>query len=113
MRKRRTNIEVIADILRLGEARKTEIMYGANMSYKQLQRYLDSLIEGGFIERLYLSEQAERYKVTVKGNILLDNIDSISDMFSTRKKLRKPIVKKMLVSQVVSGSSNKRREEPI
>jgi len=33
MERRRTSVEVIADILRLGQAGKTEIMYSANMSY--------------------------------------------------------------------------------
>ena len=50
MNNRRSNIEVISDILRLGEAGKTEIMYSANMSYFQLRKYLDFLTLGGFID---------------------------------------------------------------
>ena len=44
--RRRSNIEIIADMLRVGEngAGKTEIMYSANMSYSQIQRYLDYLV---------------------------------------------------------------------
>ena len=40
MNKRRSNIEIIADMLRVGEngAGKTEIMYSANMSYAQIQK---------------------------------------------------------------------------
>ena len=40
--RRRSNIEIIADMLRIGEngAGKTEIMYSANMSYHQIQKYL-------------------------------------------------------------------------
>jgi predicted transcriptional regulator len=49
---RRSNIEVIADMLRLGEAGKTEIMYSANMSYFQLQKYLAFLMQRGFIEKV-------------------------------------------------------------
>ncbi len=37
---KRSRIEVMADILRLGEAGKTEIMFEANLSYIQLQKYL-------------------------------------------------------------------------
>ena len=42
MNQRRSNIEIIGDMLRVGEngAGKTEIMYSANMSYSQLQKYL-------------------------------------------------------------------------
>ena len=79
---RRSNIEVIADILRLGEAGKTEIMYSANMSYRQLQKYLDFLTQGGFIERVKLSNPVVTYKVTKKGLRLLKNIDSILEMLA-------------------------------
>lgn len=45
MNRRRWEIQIIGDILRLGTARKTEIMYSANMSYSQLARYLDFLLD--------------------------------------------------------------------
>ena len=50
--RRRSSIEVIADILRLGEAGKTEIMYSANMSYHQLQKYLSFLIDMKLIDKV-------------------------------------------------------------
>jgi len=39
MNRRRSNVEIIADMLKVGEngAGKTEIMYSANMSYTQIQ----------------------------------------------------------------------------
>ena len=42
MHRRRSNIEIIGDMLRVGSngAGKTEIMHSANMSYSQLQKYL-------------------------------------------------------------------------
>ena len=51
---RRSNIEIIADMLRVGEngAGKTEIMYSANMSYSQIQKYLDYLVNQGFIHKV-------------------------------------------------------------
>ena len=49
---RRSNIQIIADMLRLGEAGKTEIMYSANMSYFQLQKYLKFLLELKLIEEI-------------------------------------------------------------
>ena len=50
--RRRSSIEVIADMLRLGEAGKTEIMYSANMSYFQLQKYLKFLLDLKLIDRV-------------------------------------------------------------
>jgi predicted transcriptional regulator len=77
MRSRRSNIEVMADILRLGEAGKTEIMYSANMSYRQLQRYLRFLTERGFIEITKAGNPVTTYKVNKKGLRLLKNIENL------------------------------------
>ena len=52
--RRRSNIEIIADMLKVGEngAGKTEIMYSANMSYSQIQKYLGYLLSQGFIDKV-------------------------------------------------------------
>ena len=80
MRNRRSNIEVMADILRLGEAGKTEIMYSANMSYRQLQRYLRFLTDRGFIEITKVGNPVTTYKVNEKGLRLLTNIENLLAM---------------------------------
>ncbi len=54
LEQRRSNIQVIADILRLGETGKTEIMYSANMSYFQLQKYLKFLLQLELIDKVML-----------------------------------------------------------
>ena len=77
---RRSSIEVIADMLRLGEAGKTEIMYSANMSYQQLQKYLGFLLELGLINKVTVGNPVVTYRVTRKGLRLLRNIDSILEM---------------------------------
>lgn len=77
---RRSSIEVIADMLRLGEAGKTEIMYSANMSYHQLQKYLGFLLELGLINKVTVGNPVVTYRVTRKGLRLLRNIDSILEM---------------------------------
>jgi predicted transcriptional regulator len=77
MNNRRSNIEVIADILRLGEAGKTEIMYSANMSHRQLQKYLDFMVESGFLEMAVVPNPGIKYKVTKKGQRLLRSIEPI------------------------------------
>ncbi len=77
MNQRRSNIEVIADILRLGEAGKTEIMYSVNMSYVQLQKYLGFMVESGFLEQIVVPNPGIKYRVTEKGHRLLQSIDPI------------------------------------
>jgi len=82
MQRRRSNIEIIGDMLRIGAngAGKTEIMYSANMSYSQLQKYLSMLISQGFIDRLELGNPMVTYRVTERGSTLLRSIDTILDV---------------------------------
>ena len=84
MERRRSSIEVIADMLRLGEAGKTEIMYSANMSYFQLQKYLNFLLRLGLITKVKLGNPSVTYRVTRKGLKLLRNIDSILEVLEFR-----------------------------
>jgi len=80
--RRRSNIEIIADMLRVGEngAGKTEIMYSANMSYAQLQKYLGFLLNHGFIDKIEIGNPVVTYQVTEKGLGLLRNIDGIIEI---------------------------------
>ncbi|MBI2850740.1 MAG: hypothetical protein HYX80_06835 [Chloroflexi bacterium] len=77
---RRSNIQIIADMLRLGEAGKTEMMYSANMSYFQLQKYLKYLLHLKLIDEVALGNPSVSYRVTEKGFELLKNIDSIQQV---------------------------------
>ena len=76
---RRSNIEIIADMLRVGEngAGKTEIMYTANMSYSQIQKYLDYLINQGFVNKVNMDNTLIAYQVTDNGFKLLRAIDNL------------------------------------
>jgi len=86
MNNRRSNIEVIADMLRLGEAGKTEIMYSANMSYAQLQKYLNFLLRLGLIDKVTVGNPIVTYRVTQKGLRLLRSIDSILETLELKEK---------------------------
>jgi len=86
MNRRRSNIEIIADMLKVGEngAGKTEIMYSANMSYAQIQKYLGFLLSHGFVHKVQVGNPVVTYKVTDKGGDLLRNIDSIMEILEFR-----------------------------
>ncbi len=75
--KRRSSLEIIADMLRMGEAGKTEIMYSVNMSYFQLQKYLNFLLERGLIDKVALGNPSVTYRVTKKGLKVLRDIDNV------------------------------------
>jgi predicted transcriptional regulator len=85
--RRRSNIEIIADMLRVGEngAGKTEIMYSANMSYSQIQKYLDYLVNQGFINKVNMDNTLVAYQVTDTGLKLLKAIDALMEMLGPSK----------------------------
>ena len=67
----RDRLDIIADILNVAsqEARKTQIMYQANLSYKVLQRYLSEIVEAQLV---IFEDHEQRYKLTIKGHDYLD-----------------------------------------
>ena len=85
LERRRSSIEVIADMLRLSEAGKTEIMYSANMSYFQLQKYLNFLLQLKLIDKVMVGNPVVTYRVTRKGLRLLKSIDSILEVLELRE----------------------------
>jgi predicted transcriptional regulator len=80
--RRRSDIEIIADMLKVGEngAGKTEIMYSANMSYRQIQKYLGYLMAHGFIDRMKMGNPSVTYQVTDSGLKLMQLISNIKEM---------------------------------
>lgn len=80
--RRRSNIEIIADMLKIGEngAGKTKIMYNANMSYSQIQKYLRFLVGQGFIDKVEVENTAVTYQLTDSGSKLLDTINNLIEM---------------------------------
>lgn len=67
--KYRDRLQIVADILYIANARarKTRIMYQANLSYKLLCRYLDEVVDAGLVR----PEDDECYVLTAKGNEFL------------------------------------------
>lgn len=84
MNNRRSNIEVIADILRLDQAGKTAIMYNANMSYHQLQKYLGFLVQHEFIDVVEIDNPITVYKVNKRGLRLLQSIENLLEILPLR-----------------------------
>jgi len=48
---RRSNLEIVAEILKIARkgAKKTRIVYGANLNFKMLEEYLEKLGKAGLI----------------------------------------------------------------
>lgn len=61
--------------------KKTQLMYNANMSNTQLNRYLDILIDKKFIEERETQQQGKKYYLTDKGGELLDPLNQVISLF--------------------------------
>jgi len=81
----RNRLDIIADILQVASqnAKKTQIMYQANLSYKVLQRYLREVTMASLIK----FENAEQcYVLTSKGK---DFLEAYRDYDKTNKSIEK------------------------
>jgi len=67
----RGKLDIIADILNVASrsARKTQIMFKANLSYKLLQKYLGEIMEAALID---FEDEKQCYILTAKGEEFLD-----------------------------------------
>jgi len=73
---RRSQIEIITDILVISKegAKKTDILYKGNFSYKQLQEYLLYMKDKDILEEIRVDGNGSRlYRPTEKGLIFLDD----------------------------------------
>ena len=110
MPKYRSRLEIIRDILNAvgGGAKKTRIMYIANLSYKLLGKYLNKTIEAGLI-----SSNNDFYEVTEKGQAFLERFDDFSSRYSRLERQLEEIsferdVLERMCELVVSKSNNPR-----
>ena len=80
LKERRGRLEIIADILSVAmkEAKKTEIVYRANLNFKRAGKYLLYLEEKGLIENGNMSRE---YRTTEKGR------EFLRDYYNTKERL--------------------------
>ena len=77
MGKYRDRLQIIADILCVvrGGAKKTHVMYRANLSFTLLKRYLAEVLEAGLVSR---DDEEDGYRLTGRGRSFLDRFDEYS-----------------------------------
>ena len=92
----RDRLDIIADILNVAsrEAKKTQIMYQANLSYKVLQRYLNEVVTASLVT---FENNKQCYMLTGKGHEYLDaykeyaryskTMEKRMNDFSTKRKI--------------------------
>lgn len=74
-------------MLRIGAngAGKTEIMYSANMSYSQIQKYLKFMMAQGLIDRIEIGNPSVAYQVTEKGHGLRKSIETVLEVLNFKE----------------------------
>jgi predicted transcriptional regulator len=80
-------MEILASILKVASngALKTHIMYKANLSHRQLERYLALLEERGLLAQGVDEDMGNRiYRITEKGFDFLREYSHISGYFTGR-----------------------------
>ena len=72
----RNRLQIVADILVVAEdgAKKTHIMYGANLSYGLLSQYLAQVLDAGLVH----IDGKGLYKLTEKGRMFLEDFNKYS-----------------------------------
>jgi predicted transcriptional regulator len=83
LKSRRSKLELYLDVLKVikeGTTKPTRIMHGANLSWKQLQGVLGSMVYQGLLEEIDVSESRDKrtntvYMVTSKGESVIRYFD--------------------------------------
>jgi len=83
MRIRRSRLDIYAEILEVISTRraitKTHISYHANLSFRQVQKYLSFLLEWGLIREVKL-ENRSTYEITEKGKLFLESFTQVIEL---------------------------------
>jgi len=91
-RQNRSRIEIMAAILEKATrgAKKTQMMYGANLSFYQIEGYIKYLIKTGF---LFFEKESGLYWTTSKGREFLKSYENIKLLMNPPKSTSaKPIM---------------------
>lgn len=101
----RNRLEIIADILRVAEhsAKKTEILYQANLSYTVLQRYLSEVAAASLVS---FESQSQSFMLTSKGQEFLDAYKKYSKTHQRVEKHLSEVAAKRRILEQLSSPSN-------
>ncbi|MBS7633363.1 hypothetical protein KEJ15_07105 [Candidatus Bathyarchaeota archaeon] len=82
--KRRDKLYIIAEILEIARegTLKTQIMYRANLSFTQLNEYLDFMLRINLLEKV-LNNDRETFKATDKGLDFLQRYREITELIKS------------------------------
>ena len=88
MKRRRSKLEIYVDVIQIiknGTRKPTRIMYGANLSWKPLQRMLDSMVDQDLIREVDETGGRDKrtnrcYEITQKGENVIKYFNRAKDL---------------------------------
>ncbi|MCF7871483.1 hypothetical protein K9L97_00430 [Candidatus Woesearchaeota archaeon] len=88
MGKKRGRLDIIEDMLlaiqkKGGEIKPTHLMYKSNLSYKQMNLYLEELIGKEFVERIQKNEDREVIVIKDRGHHFLSKLQEMRQFEKT------------------------------
>lgn len=103
MRTYRDRFDIIADVLNIAgrNARKTQIMYQANLSFSVTQKYLAEVEAASLVA---FDSETHRFVLTPKGREFLDAYKSYSKVFQNAEKRQNAVAaKRKVLEDLCSG----------
>jgi predicted transcriptional regulator len=78
---KRNNLDICADILRVskGGAKKTHLVYQANLNFKIVKKYITELIEKELLEM-----NGDRFYITDKGSEFIERYETLVSPLANR-----------------------------
>lgn len=107
MGKYRGRLQIIADMLSVVNdgAKKTRIMYQANLSYTLLSRYLTEVLDAGLVS----VDSDGQYRLTGRGQKFLDRFGEYSRRYGQlEKQLSHVNNEKTVLEDMIGDNSNRR-----
>jgi len=81
----------IIEIAKVGRL-KTQIMYGVNLSFRQVKEYLSFLTEMGFL-KVHIENRKRVYETTAKGFKYIESYREMSNLLKTSDTIETPILR--------------------
>ena len=97
--KNRSRVEILYDIVSAGRpySKKTHLMYKGNLSYQQLDLYLNFIMKSGLMEERLVEDEGRLYFITKKG-------EEFVRLFEDMRSLIKPDVPKQETPELAEAT---------
>ncbi len=112
MGKYRDRLQIIADILSVVRdgAKKTHVMYQANLSFTLLKRYLTEVLEAGLVR----CDDEDCYRLTGRGRAFLDRFGEYSKRCErVEEELNNVNDEKTVLENLIGGDLGGRSDERV